>query len=108
MKQDLPTEVELESLIDDFPEIEPNVQVMLGKTMIGAHLATSPHLRSTQHSRDRNSSILACLLSIAVVKEASARAYSKRGRSMTSPDVLAALGEGFEIATGQYSGRCSA
>lgn len=94
--------IDLTSMHENFVEIVPDIRLSLVKTVSAdgsGKLLSSLKESFTSSGRTRLGAILASVLGASVVKVASKLAFQEKGRSMTSPDVLEALGKAFQQIT---------
>lgn len=103
------TEIDLDAIVEIFPAVQGNERALLGKTVAtvgGAQrLASATTSFPSAAARDRITAVLGALLAGNVVKKASEFAFMKEGRSMTAPNVIAALGNAFNTLTEETSNK---
>lgn len=96
-KVEVSSNLTLDDIISLFPDyIDAEEHILMTKVVASTgNLAPTGIVRRTEHAHIRNGAILAALLAVTVVKEASSIAFSNKGRSMIAPDMIEQIGFAF-------------
>ena len=93
-QKQISSDISLEDMENLFPEVDSNFRILMSKSITATgQLGSTGSVRRSSHARIRDSAIVSTILAVTVVKQAAQLAFSNKGRSMTSPDVLAKIGE---------------
>ncbi len=93
-QKQISSEISLEDMENLFPDVDSNIRILMSKAITATgQLGSTGSVRRTNHARVRDGAILSTILAVTVVKQAAQLAFINKGRSMTSPDVLAKIGE---------------